>query len=168
MSVKTTACCVRNWKRHTFASLKMKTARQLLWETVKSWDLHFGVERWKQKETKAKSPFKFSRTRLLLSMAATAFHMLSAVGLRNVENHKHSLPSARRFSASVTALSSEQWGSPRLVDYEQPFANSFRDYLEAAQDFIRPEDGNSPSRWFSPLESKARCEGAPLLLFLPG
>ncbi|EOA30044.1 hypothetical protein CARUB_v10013149mg [Capsella rubella] len=103
-------------------------------------------------------------------MAAIGFHQLSAVGLCNGVKHKHSLgvnlPPARRFSASVTAFSSDQW---RPGDYEQPFAKSFWDYLEAAKDFIRPED-NSPSRWFSPLESnsKARCDGAPLLLYLPG
>ncbi|ESQ50022.1 hypothetical protein EUTSA_v10020241mg [Eutrema salsugineum] len=95
-------------------------------------------------------------------MAATGFHMLSAVGgLRNGGKQKHSLgvalpPARRRFSVSVTAFSSEQRS-----------AKSFWDYLEAARDFIRPED-NSPSRWFSPLESKARCDRAPLLLFLPG
>ncbi|CAH8258874.1 unnamed protein product [Arabidopsis lyrata] len=99
-------------------------------------------------------------------MAATGFHMLSAVGLCNGEKHKQllgvTLPPARRFSASVTAFSS------RLVDYEQPFVKGFWEYLEAAKDFIRPED-NSPSRWFSPLEkSKDPCDGAPLLLFLPG
>jgi pimeloyl-ACP methyl ester carboxylesterase len=99
-------------------------------------------------------------------MAATGFHTLSAVGLFNGEKHKHplgvTLPPARRFSASVTVFSS------RLVDYEQPFVKSFWNYLEAAKDFIRPED-NGPSRWFSPLErSKDPCDGAPLLLFLPG
>lgn len=63
------------------------------------------------------------------------------------------LPPGRRFS--VSAFSSKQ--------------KSFREYLEAAREFIRPED-NSPSRWFSPLllESKARRDRAPLLLFLPG
>ncbi|XP_010496412.1 PREDICTED: acyltransferase-like protein At3g26840, chloroplastic isoform X3 [Camelina sativa] len=107
---------------------------------------------------------------------ATGFHLLSAVvGLCNGERHKHSplgvtLPPARRFSASVTAFSSDQH-QPR-DHLEQPFAESIWDYVEAAKDFVRPEDENSPSRWFSPLDSKtksvARCDGAPLLLFLPG
>ncbi|KAL0745834.1 PREDICTED: acyltransferase-like protein At3g26840, chloroplastic isoform X2 [Brassica oleracea var. oleracea] len=92
-------------------------------------------------------------------MAATGLHVLSAVGLRIGEKHKLSVGvvvALPRVSVSVTAFSSEQRS-----------AKSFRDYLEAARDFIRPEE-NSPSRWFSPLESKARCDRAPLLLFLPG
>ena len=96
---------------------------------------------------------------LLLPMAATGLHVLSAVGLRIGEKHKLSVGvvvALPRVSVSVTAFSSEQRS-----------AKSFRDYLEAARDFIRPEE-NSPSRWFSPLESKARCDRAPLLLFLPG
>ncbi|CAH8357776.1 unnamed protein product [Eruca vesicaria subsp. sativa] len=74
------------------------------------------------------------------------------------EKHKLSVGVAiPRFSVSVTAFSSEQRSE-----------KSLRDYLEAARDFIRPED-NSPTRWFSPLlDSKAPCERAPLLLFLPG
>lgn len=91
-------------------------------------------------------------------MAATGLHVLSAVGLRIGEKHKLSVGGVAlpRVSVSVTAFSSEQRS-----------AKSFRDYLEAAREFIRPEE-NSPSRWFSPLESKARCDRAPLLLFLPG
>lgn len=91
-------------------------------------------------------------------MAATGLHVLSAVGLRIGEKHKLSVGGVAlpRVSVSVNAFSSEQRS-----------AKSFRDYLEAARDFIRPEE-NSPSRWFSPLESKARCDRAPLLLFLPG
>lgn len=91
-------------------------------------------------------------------MAATGFHMLSGV---IGERHKLLsvgvvLPPGRRFS--VSAFSSKQKQQ-----------KSFREYLEAAREFIRPED-NSPSRWFSPLllESKARRDRAPLLLFLPG
>ncbi|KAJ0244685.1 Uncharacterized protein HA466_0192750 [Hirschfeldia incana] len=99
-------------------------------------------------------------------MAATGFHMLSAVVIG--EKHKLSvgvalLPQARRFSVSVTAFSSK-----KQQQQQQGSAKSLRDYLEAARDFIRPED-NSPSRWFSPLDSnQARCDRAPLLLFLPG
>ncbi|KAL2551118.1 Acyltransferase-like protein [Forsythia ovata] len=41
-----------------------------------------------------------------------------------------------------------------------------KDYLEAAKDMIRPDNG--PPRWFCPIESGPPIKNSPVLLFLPG
>ncbi|CAN8273436.1 unnamed protein product [Cochlearia groenlandica] len=95
-------------------------------------------------------------------MEATRFFNLSPIGLSNGSNHKNSIrgvsssppPVTRRLSIPSTASRSGE---------------RFWDYIEAAKDFIRPEERkNGPVRWFSPIESKDRCDRAPILLFLPG
>lgn len=40
------------------------------------------------------------------------------------------------------------------------------DYLEAAQDIIKPDGG--PPRWFCPVDCGSPVNGSPTLLFLPG
>lgn len=72
-------------------------------------------------------------------------------------------------SSSGATQEVKQYDSVAKSEAESSSSSSFtlKDYYEQSIGMTRSNDGGPP-RWFSPLESGARSDDSPLLLFLPG
>lgn len=68
-------------------------------------------------------------------------------------------------SSSGATQEVKKYDSVAKSEAESSF--TLKDYYEQSIDMMRSNDGGPP-RWFSPLESGARSDDSPLLLFLPG
>lgn len=73
-------------------------------------------------------------------------------------------------SSSGATQEVKQYDSVAKSEAESSSSSSsftLKDYYEQSIGMTRSNDGGPP-RWFSPLESGARSDDSPLLLFLPG